>query len=399
MRSDEPAPVGGTTAAGASTRAVTGEREKNLARVLRLILEHRTLTRSQLARLSGLSHAGASRLVEALIGAGLVVETKPIGRPQRGRPAPPLSCSPELGHVVGIDMGISTTRLLARDLTGTEIGRHETETPGHLPSAELGVWLHECFTELCESHGIDPEATRQVSVAVPAKVDEERILIRPAPTVAHLAGDDLFREFQSRVPAPVTFAQDAQMALQGERLPGGAAADAASAVLVISSSGVGAAAMTDGRIMPGHGGALGEIGSFPLGPDSAVRNGMSLHGLGHLAEERGIVFASRADLLDTSSPELRELHLETRKALIAALSAITLCFDPEVIILTGRMLPLLATLIDDVSAELIERLPRLPEIRLVTAEEFLATRGCAEHALTVVHEALVEDVRSGRIAC
>lgn len=102
-------------------------RDTNRATVMDLVMRRADLTRSTAVALSGLSKATVSPVVDELLVDGFVVEGADNQTVGRGRPSRFLAAAPALGYVIGVVMGITTTRLLAADIDGHTLAKHRLE--------------------------------------------------------------------------------------------------------------------------------------------------------------------------------------------------------------------------------------------------------------------------------
>lgn len=146
-----------------------------------------------------------------------------------------------------------------------------------------------------------------------------------------------------RAKCGVPVLNDAQAALLGE-VWRGAARRARNALLLTLGTGVGGAALVDGRLLGGHIGRAGHLGHISLNPhgerDVANTPG-SLEGAigdctiegrshGRFKTTGALVAAARA-----GDSEARRLWLESVRALAAGLVSLINVLDPEVVVLGG----------------------------------------------------------------
>lgn len=136
---------------------------------------------------------------------------------------------------------------------------------------------------------------------------------------------------------------DAQAALLGETWLG-PAKGVSNVLLLTLGTGVGGAAMVDGRVLRGHLGRAGHLGHVSLNPDGAldiVRTPGSLEdavGENTLAARTGGRFKSTRELVEAfrkGSPEAADVWLKSIRALAAALAGFINVLDPEVIVIGG----------------------------------------------------------------
>jgi glucokinase len=142
---------------------------------------------------------------------------------------------------------------------------------------------------------------------------------------------------------PVPVFNDARAALLGEAWLG-AAKGAINIVLLTLGTGVGGAAMVDGRLLHGHLGRAGHLGHVSLDPegtlDVANAPGSLEDAIGEhtLAARSGGRFNSTRDLVAAfrgGSAEAAEVWLRSIKALAAAIAGFINILDPEVVLIGG----------------------------------------------------------------
>jgi glucokinase len=143
--------------------------------------------------------------------------------------------------------------------------------------------------------------------------------------------------------APVPVFNDAKAALVGE-VWRGAARGTNNAVLLTLGTGVGGAAMVDGRILHGHLGRAGHLGHVsldPNGPRDIVNTPGSLEdaiGECTLAARSHNAFQTTQELVTAfreGSAGAKEIWLRSVRALAAAITGFVNVLDPEVIVIGG----------------------------------------------------------------
>jgi glucokinase len=136
---------------------------------------------------------------------------------------------------------------------------------------------------------------------------------------------------------------DAQAALVGETWCG-AARGSRNALMLTLGTGVGGAAMVDGRILRGHIGRAGHLGHVSLDPSGALdivnTPGSLEDAVGDCTVERRSAgrFSSTAALVAAASGGDREARLvwqSSVRALAAAVASLVNVLDPEVVVIGG----------------------------------------------------------------
>jgi predicted NBD/HSP70 family sugar kinase len=247
-------------------------RAGNLALVLRTVCASpEPLSRADVAAVTGLSRATASRLVDDLVAGGVLDESERAPLPRRGRPATPLVPGSGLaGLGLQVDAGLLAARVL--DLAGRVVAEdvEEGDFVGSDPAAtlrRLGALTAGTLARL-------PRGVRLVGagLALPGIVDVGAGVLLRAPNLGwsdERPADVLAAHLPEGV-APV-LGNEADLAARtvAEVAPGrpGGHRD----FLYLSGQiGIGGAAVLGGRVMTGSSGWAGEVGHVcvdPAGPD------------------------------------------------------------------------------------------------------------------------------------
>lgn len=352
-------------------------RQTNRAAVLREVLREPGVTRQKVASWTGLSTATISRVTDELIVEGYLHEGQQTARRGRGRRSTYLELSDQTGCVVGVDLGATGCKLLAADLRGVELGRRELDTPRQLSSVELAKWLVTQIYDLLAASNV----TRQlvgVTVGVPASVEKGRGITRPATDVAHLEGEDLHDALTDQLSVPVTLDTDSNLALEGE-MADGLAMGARNVVLFTLSTGMSAAIALDGELLRHDSGLLGEFGWLRCAPDGpTLEECLTTHGILAAARVEG---APLHDITDLTRVGLtRELKPFVRRfidGVALAVSCATVTVDPDVVLLTGRMRPLMRHVLPEVRSRLDNMLPNVPDLVITSSVRFSTAHGAA----------------------
>jgi glucokinase len=241
------------------------------------------------------------------------------------------------GHdtYLGLDVGGTALKALVCDARGNVLREARCATADDGTEA----WLERAAALVQE---LGPAQVAGVGIAAPgfASPDGSRIAHMPG-RLRGLAGLD-WRDFL-KLACPVRVLNDAHAALLAEAWCG--AGRGASDVLMITlGTGVGGAAMVDGRLLRGRLGRAGHVGHLSLDPDGPpdiVRTPGSLElaiGECSLAARSGGRFEKTVDLLaavragDRSAAEIWDKSV---RALGAAIASLINVLDPEVVVIGG----------------------------------------------------------------
>ncbi|MEV5574823.1 ROK family protein [Spirillospora sp. NPDC052269] len=328
-------------------------RRANRAAVLGALLAGGAVTRTAVAAATGLSKATVTRVVEELERDGLVREAGPLPGGGRGRQALALRLAGEDRTVCGVDLGGTTTRFLVTDAAGrVRVWRREP-TPRETTTSGIAEWLASRVRELA---GDDLVVT---AVGLPGAVHPGTGAVRTAPNLPQLEGTAFRRELTAALPGTTLLGNDVNAALLGE-MTAGAARGFDAVVMVAAGTGLGAAVALDGRPLTGRTGTVGEFGVLRHGPgtlEDAISGGGMVRrarALGHQVPDASRIFADGAP---------RAVLDEARDALAVLLTAVTVAYEPEVVVLSGGVAPSFAPWLDGLRAELGAFTESPPELR------------------------------------
>lgn len=245
--------------------------------VLRALMEHRRLTRAEIAGLTGISKPTISEGVRRLVEMGLVVDTGERSS-GRGRAGSYHGLSPSCGAalVVSITPGAVTCECV--DAFGDVVARSavplEHGAGAYAVERALRVALEQVDAAMTTSGSAG--VGRRVRIAVVSAADPvDRITGRLVhlPDAPFLVGDlDPRSLLGDVVEGPVLVDNDVNWAARAEQAAGEAgavgAAGSADFVYLYLDEGLGCAVVSDGEVRRGHSGLAGEIAHLVTeGPD------------------------------------------------------------------------------------------------------------------------------------
>ncbi|KJL40665.1 MULTISPECIES: ROK family transcriptional regulator [Microbacterium] len=321
--------------------AAEGVRQRNLARLLRLVHLEGPLSRARLTESTGLNRSTIADLVAELVREGLVVERAPDPSRRVGRPSPvvaadarvmAITANPEVDALtiaaVGLDRGIPVRERIELDhlLSPDETAR--------LIAERVEAWR---AGELADAHIVG------VGLAVPGLVRAADGLVRNAP---HLRWTDApLRDLVADATGlPTVVGNDAALGAIAEHLFGAAAGFDDVVYLNGGASGIGGGLIVHGMPLLGAGGYTGEFGQNRPGIASAadrraddgvledeVSRARLLAAVGlHAADEPSLAAALTAAGAGAAEEVARQ-----RRILSTALANAVNALNPAVVVLGG----------------------------------------------------------------
>lgn len=337
-------------------------RRRNLSLLLDTLLRSGEATRKQIEIDSGLSKATVSRLVDELIDQGLVESGPTKGDMQgRGRRPDSLAIPASLGQVVGISFGVRRTVVRANDLANRDLFQGTEATPQLSSAAEAIAWLCERITE-ARSHSDAP--LRCIAIAVPARVVDGEV-VHPPLWMSILESHPIAAALSEIFNTEVVLDSDANMALAGliaqEIVP------ATESQLLLNMGTVLTVAWRrrDGSFAQGRSDAFGNFSLVPFhweGDDSTLGAMLSTYGLERFCEQTGVPLSGLPDLWEQPDTSNESARLAFVEALINTLRIICITLDPPTLLLVGRLMPLVESVMPEVTARLGAEISELPKI-------------------------------------
>lgn len=293
-------------------------RDGNVASVVEALRQHGSISRTDLARVTGISRTTVLSILDQLEAAGFVAVRGSDGA-GLGRPAARVALQPSAGVALGVFVGREQLRLVVTDLSLTLLAQREARFAPH--PIELAVELAEAALE---EAGVEKRMLVGAALAVPSPVDP-----RIRETVSQRLG------------TPVTMENDANAEALGE-IALGAGQGLRHVIFVHAGFDIGGAIVLGGRLRRGPTGMAGELAPI------RVRGAEALH-LGSVASGSALVDAMAiahgseldldglVDLAENGDPGARRALRDAGDAIGVVVAALCSGVNPEAVIIGGRL--------------------------------------------------------------
>lgn len=231
------------------------------------------VSRADIARMTDLSRATVSVIVDEFIAKGLLEESG-TGSSQGGRPPTYLRLNPRAGYVAAVDMGVSHMSATIANFNGESLA--EMEMPFDITIgperclAEIEARLHE----LCLHAGCSWGAISAIAIGIPGPVLHESGMTILPPVMPNWDRFPIRQYLMDRWHKPIIIDNDADLAAMGEwtyiykrREP--------NLAFVRIGTGIGAGLVLNRQLYRTQFGTAGEIGHTPVvnnGPPCACGN-------------------------------------------------------------------------------------------------------------------------------
>ncbi len=337
-------------------------------------------TRPEIARELGFARPSVNRLVGRLITSGLITEHTETA--DTGRSRARISTTPRKGSVVAIDLGGTKCHGALADLGGMILAEQIIPTHGAATPYES---LLACLNTLRDEGRRRALPATAVAVGVPAIVDAGSGRAIAGPNV-QWEGFDLAGRLARDLDLPFVVENDANLAALGHAWRG-AGRHTRDFVTIAIGTGIGAAAIVNGKLVKGSHNAAGEIGYMVLTREQLRESGRGgLGGFERVAAGPGI--ERRAVELLTMRPEVdsvlragspisseavfeaarshdpiaRQVVDELLDDVAIAIIAVTGALDPERVILDGGVGRSLEPFVSEIARRVVRHVPVMPDL-------------------------------------
>lgn len=371
--------------------AAEGVRQRNLARLLRLVHLDGPLSRASLTETTGLNRSTIADLVAELVQAGLVEERAPDPSRRVGRPSPVVAIAPGV-LAIAANPEVDALTIAAIGLDREIVLRERIDLDHVLTPEETADLIAERIA-LWRSGPLADARVVSVGLAVPGLVRTADGLVRNAPHL-HWTDSPVRDLVTTATGLPTSVGNDATLGALAEHLYGAARGIDHVVYLNGGASGIGGGLIVHGMPVSGAGGYAGEFGQNRPGiaadSDRRARGGVLEDEVSRtlLLEAVGLATADEPTLAAAvaASDDAAVAAEVTRQRgiLSTALANAVNVLNPSVIVLGGFLATLAAADLDGLSTSVgAQAMPANMEgldIRVASLAEDRLLIGAAEAA-------------------
>ncbi len=237
-------------------------RDHNRAALLSLVRTYGPISRSELARRSGLSKPVVTEIVDSLINANLIYESYKAKSGVGRRPVM-LELNHDRLRMLGVDLARTHVEFMVTDLTGNALKtvRHAVNTEAEdFSTQDLAHLLTATTKEFVEEYGIIG-----VGIAHPLPLSSRKRVIIGSGEQPGWTTLDVKALLSQEINVPIFVGNDADVAALFEKWFG-TAHDLQDFIYIMVGEGVGAGIFCTGNLLRGHNGMAGEFGHIMVNP-------------------------------------------------------------------------------------------------------------------------------------
>jgi predicted NBD/HSP70 family sugar kinase len=358
--------------------------------VLRALMRQRRLTRAELATATGMSKPAVGESVRRLAEAGFVANTgeRTVGGRGRGRVGSYFALAASVGTALAISIAAEGIAAECVDAYGDTVSRAEDKIRRLARAKQIGDALQRVAVKARREAGATP---RLAVVSAAGPVDRATGRLIRLPDEPFLLGElDPVGILAPHVDGPVVVDNDVNWAAQAER-DNAPALTLSDFAYIFLGDGLGAAIISDGKVIRGHAGFAGEIAHLiTVGPQGQamrlieVFSALELRRPGSTAIDAGRLVAAATG----SQPQAATVRQILSQAVSGVLAAAVALPDSGLIIFGGSW-GSHPVILEAITAE-ATRLPRPIPIQAASLTD--------EPALTGARTDAVSRLRSGIVA-
>jgi predicted NBD/HSP70 family sugar kinase len=323
-----------------ATHQLTKQHNRDL--VLKIIFDHKTVSRAEIARLTQLTRTTVSEVVSSLISEGLVEEVG-LGSSIGGKPSIQLSLVADSHYLIGINL--AQNRFIGSILNLRGEIKKTVEVPVKGDDGKKAVQLVCQILDKLLVESWKPIVG--IGVGAPGLIDTRAGVVINA---VNLDWQDLplARLLEERYHLPIRILNDSQATAIGEFVYGDHGSEG-NLIVVNASQGVGAGILIHGQLFQGDGGSAGEIGHVLVQKDGLPCRCGQRGCLETLASGWAIIQAvqqlpgySDVMALDAveakfcaDEPAIKEIVLEAARSLGIAIGGLVGALNIKKVVLTG----------------------------------------------------------------
>ncbi|MGG1518197.1 ROK family protein [Paenibacillus oryzisoli] len=371
-------------------------KQHNISAILKHIWKHDQISRIELVESTGLTSGTLTNLTHELIEAKVIREYQSVsGTGTAGRKRVLLAFDPHYYRIIGLDIGRSSYELVLTDLTGKIIKSMSGNTKAALgPEGFMGM-IGTNLEELKKEVIAAGHKILGLGVGVPGPIDYASGSLIAPPNFERWDGYPLQQVLESRTGIPSLIEDDARTSALAESWYG-LGRNGMNLVFVTMGIGIGGGVISGGEIVRGANGLYGQVGHMTIEPNG-IRCECGNRGCwetvgsipGILRRWGGSDIGELMHAVRDGKADARQCMDETLQYLEMALVNIFNMYDPEMIVLGGRLYPYLNPYLTEIQERMRSRIYAFAKDRVLLQPSTFGPSQSAMGATAIVLDALI----------
>jgi predicted NBD/HSP70 family sugar kinase len=375
-------------------------KQNNMSEILEGIWRYQQVSRVELVELIGLTSGTITNLTHELIELGILRENEAISG-NLGRRRVMLGFDPRFYRIIGLDIGRSSIEIAVMDLNGTVLQSIERDMSGHQGPDEY----FQVITPIMMAVKREIEATGGrilgLGAGVPGPIDYDRGTLLTPPNFPGWSNFPLQQVLEEQFGLITLIDDDARTSAMAERRYG-LGKNVQNLVYVTLGIGIGGGVVADGKIVRGTNGLCGQVGHMTIVLDGKIcdcGNRGCWETVGSIPGilgrwPYGSTIEELQDAIKRGEPEALRCMEDTLGFMEAALVNIQNLYDPQMILLGGKLFPFLSPYLGQLKPLVQSRLYAFAKDRLrIEPSTFGTSQSAIGAAALMLGFLLAEPVR------
>ncbi|NOU96092.1 ROK family protein [Paenibacillus sp. LMG 31456] len=375
-------------------------KQNNMSEVLGRIWQYRQASRVELVERTGLTSGTLTNLTHELIEMNVLRENESISG-NVGRRRVMLGFDPRVYRIIGLDIGRTALEIVVMDLNGEILQSIERDMSGCKGPEEYFRIITPIVNEV--KKGLEAEGCKILGLGagIPGPIDYDQGTLLAPPNFPGWEGYPVQRVLEEQCGLVTLIDDDARTSAMAERWYG-LGKSSQNLVFVTMGVGIGGGVVSGGAIVRGANGLSGQVGHMTIVQDGKMcdcgNRGCwetvgSIPGILSRWAQGGTIEEFQA-AIKRREPEALQCLDKTISYMETALVNIQNLYDPEVIVLGGRLYPLLSDSMDSLKPRFQSRLYAFAKDRLrIESSTFGTSQGAVGAAALLLNFLLSEPVR------
>lgn len=241
----------------------------NKSCILHAIWENKGISRLEIARLTNLSTATVSRLVDILINKDKLIEERESIPGSKGRPMKALYFGNNKRFIIGIDLGTTYIRGMLTNMNAEPLKEIEVVTESDMDPEYVMDKVIDVIKRLSDTTLVRKEQIIGIGMAVAGIIDlrEGKVIYSPAFNWRNV---ELYSYIKKHVNIPIFLDNVSRVMALGE-LTFGKGSEFDTVICINIGYGIGAGIIINKKIYFGNDGIAGEFGHLPVQGDNLIK--------------------------------------------------------------------------------------------------------------------------------
>jgi len=193
--------------------------ESNKKKIIRLIRQHKEISRTDLGKITGLTDPSITRNVDELIEQEHLAHYICIGNSSGGRPPMIVKFNSDSNFIIGIDLGATNIRGVLTDLDGNFLSEIQSPTEIHKGFDHIIKNTVSMIEKLQNRRGIDKNKIRGIGIGVAGLINRDTHKISFSPDFGW-EEIDFRKEMEKHLTLPFFFDNSTRLMALGEQVFG-----------------------------------------------------------------------------------------------------------------------------------------------------------------------------------